>query len=141
VRQSGSVLPGVETATKCALARDGSKCAREILRPRLGDFLVAGVDIHFLDDQALLRLFTILEMSGYEESTADPKTGARSQTSLPFYTPEGFSASIFPEFSYNFGNGLELGAGSLFNVGKTYTKFGDPAAGGSLTYLRGRYTL
>jgi len=141
VRESGTVLGGISTATTCALPRDGSKCAREILRPRLGDFLIAGVDIHMLDDQALLRLFTILEMSGYEESTVDTKTNERVKESLPFYTADGFSASVFPEFSYNFGNGLELGAGALFNLGKTYTKFGDPAAGGSLGYLRGRYTL
>jgi len=48
---------------------------------------------------------------------------------------------LFPEFSYNFGNGLELGAGALVNLGKSYTKFGDPAAGGSLTFARARYTL
>ncbi len=141
VRESGVLGTKLDAAIQCALPRDGTKCAREILRPRLGDFIVAGVDIRFLDDQALLRLFTILEMSGYEESTFDPIAGERVSSSLPFYTPEGFSASILPEFSYNFGNGLELSLGSLFNLGKTYTKFGDPAAGGSITYMRARYTL
>jgi hypothetical protein len=65
----------------------------------------------------------------------------RVEKDLPFYTPEGFSAAIFPELSYNFGNGLELGAGALFNLGRSYTKFGDPAAGGSITFIRARYTL
>jgi hypothetical protein len=48
---------------------------------------------------------------------------------------------LFPEFNYNFGNGLELGAGALVNIGKPYTKFGDPAAGGSVGFMRARYTL
>jgi hypothetical protein len=117
----------------------GTRCAREILRPRIADYIVAGVDVRFLDDQLLTRLFTILEVSGYQESTV--ARGERVVNAMPFYTPEGFSASIFPEVSYNFGNGLELAAGSLFNLGKTYTKFGDPAAGGSVTFLRARYTL
>ncbi len=119
---------------------DGSRCAREILRPRVADYIVAGVDVRFLDDQLLTRLFTILEVSGYEESTVS-RSGRRVRNALPFYTPEGFSAAIFPEVSYNFGNGLELGVGALFNLGKSYTKFGDPAAGGSISFLRARYTL
>lgn len=124
----------------CALAQDGSKCGREILRPKQGDFLVLGVDYKFLNDQALARLFAIIEMSGYVESTVDA-AGNRIETDLPWYTPEGFSAVLYPEFNYNFGNGLELGAGALFNLGKTYTKFGAAEAGGSLTYARARYTL
>jgi hypothetical protein len=84
-------------------------------------------------------LFTLLEMSGYEKSTV--VDGKRVVEALPFYTPEGFSMSIFPEVNYNFGNGLELGVGALFNLGKSYTKFGDPAAGGSISFLRARYTL
>lgn len=124
---------------KCALNQDGSACAREILRPKQGDFLVLGVDVKFLDDQALMRLFTIWELSGYVESTLE--NGERVENRLPWFTSEGFSAVIYPEFSYNFGNGLELALGALVNLGKDYTKFGDPAAGGSLAYGRARYTL
>ncbi|NUP07367.1 MAG: hypothetical protein HOW73_15055 [Polyangiaceae bacterium] len=127
------------TLAPCALAQDGSQCAHEILRPRQGDYWVIGMDVKFLDDQALARLFAILEMSGYIESTV--LDGVRVERKLDWFTPEGFSAAIFPEFSYNFGNGLELGLGALFNIGKSYTKFGDPAAGGSLTFARARYTL
>ncbi len=123
----------------CAVQQDGGLCANEILRPRLGDFLILGVDVKFLDDQLLARLFTLVEMSGYEKSTV--VDGERVMETLPFYTEEGFSMSIFPEVNYNFGNGLELGLGALFNLGKTYTKFGDPAAGGSITFMRAKYTL
>jgi hypothetical protein len=122
------------------LSIDGRRCAREVLRPRLGDYLVAGVDVKWLDDQLLTRLFTILELSGYE-MTRPSLGGGRTTFKYPFYDDRGFSAVIFPEMAYNFGNGLELGLGALFNLGKSYTKFGDPASGGSLTFLRARYTL
>jgi hypothetical protein len=52
---------------------------------------------------------------------------------------EGFSAIVYPEFNYNFGNGLDIGFGALLQLGKDFTKFGDPAAGGSLIWTRGRF--
>ena len=141
VRQSTVTGTLENAAFSCALTRDGSKCAKEITRPRLGDFLVLGADFHFLRDAALARLFTILELNGYHESSYDGNTGKRVRIAHPFWTPEGFSAAIYPEFDYNFGNGFELGAGALFLLGKSYTKFADPASGGSLAFLRARYTL
>jgi hypothetical protein len=47
---------------------------------------------------------------------------------------------IFPEFTYNFGHGFELSAGALVKLGKTQTKFGDPAAGGSEIWTRARFS-
>lgn len=138
VRES-STLGGTPEIVGCAIAQDGTKCAHEITRPAQGDYVVLGGDVKFLDDQALVRVFAIFEVNGYTESTVENEK--RVEKSLPFYTPEGFSASIFPEFDYNFGNGLELGLGALFAIGKPYTKFGDPAAGGSMTYVRARYAL
>ena len=141
VRQSGVTGSLEDAALICALPRDGSKCAREITRPRIGDFLVLGADYHFLEDAATARLFTIWELSGYHETHYDGNTGERVRTSYPWFDPKGFSAAIYPEFMYNFGNGFELGAGALFLLGKSYTKFGDPASGGSLAFLRAKYTL
>ncbi|MFO0547421.1 MAG: hypothetical protein U0271_03480 [Polyangiaceae bacterium] len=138
VRESKTVGDTVQIV-QCALARDGSGCAKEVLRSSIGDYLVLGVDIHFFDEQALARLFTIWEMTGYEESTVI--NGQRVTKSMPWFSEGGFSAVIYPEFSYNFGNGLDLALGALIQLGKTYTKFGDPAAGGSVTYLRAKYTL
>ena len=73
VRQTGvspPVVPGedvlLNAALNCALQKDGSKCENEITRPKLGDFLVIGTDIHFLEDAALARVFVILEMNGYQ---------------------------------------------------------------------------
>jgi hypothetical protein len=48
---------------------------------------------------------------------------------------------VYPEVSYNFGNGLELSSGALLQFGKTYTKFGDPTAGGSVAFARARFSL
>lgn len=141
VRKSRAIRSGPELALTCALPRDGTTCASEITRPRLGDFLVAGVDVRFLDDAALARLFTIFELSGYTHTYFDSSQSKRIEEWYSLFTPEGFSAAIYPELQYNFGNGFEASAGALFLLGRRYTKFGDPASGGSLAFLRARYTL
>jgi len=123
------------------LPKDGTKCASEVLAPRLGDYLVAGADFKFLDDAGLFRLFTIWSLSGVTMDAWDIKTKKRTQTHYGLETKEGFSASIYPEVTYNFGNGLELGVGGLILLGRSYTKFGDPAAGGSLFFTRARYSF
>ena len=55
------------------------------------------------------------------------------------FTSDGFSAVIYPEINYNFGRGLELGAGALLMLGKDHTKFGDPATGGNQIFTRARW--
>jgi hypothetical protein len=140
VRESGATSD-TTAILGCALLRDGTQCAREILRPRLGDYVVLGVDLRFLNDAALLRLFTIWDVSGVVEEQWVAERGERVRTSHSFFTEEGFSAVLYPELNYNFGNGLELGAGALVQLGKDYTKFGDPAAGGSTVFTRARYSM
>ncbi len=137
----GSGLDALISAATCALLKDGTKCEYEISRPKIGDYIVLGGDVHFLEDAALLRLFMVFEMSGYQMTEWNDNAQARVTTSYPFYTPNGFSSVIYPEFDYNFGNGFQMGAGLLLLLGKTYTKFGDPAAGGSLAFLRASYAL
>ena len=124
-----------------SLPRDGTTCATEVTRPRIGDYAVLGTDIHFLSDAALARLFMVFDMGGYDVSYYDVMKQHRVSVTHPFYTPEGFSAVVYPEFDYNFGNGFQMGAGALFLLGKSYTKFGDPASGGSLAFLRASYAL
>jgi len=118
----------------------GHKNAREILRPRLGDYVVLGLDFKFADDNALLRLFAIWEVTGYYETYYDEASGQRVKKYLSLFG-EGFSMILFPEFNYNFGNGLELGCGALLQLGKNHSKFGDPAAGGSLVWTRARFSF
>jgi len=120
---------------------DGTRCAREILRPKLGDYAVLGLDLKFLNNALLLRLFNILDVSGYVEEHYDVKAKKRVRTSYSPFSDEGFSMVIYPEANYNFGNGLELEAGALIQLGKEYTKFGDAAAGGTTVFTKGRFSF
>lgn len=117
----------------------GEHFAREVVRPRLGDYAVLGMDVRFLDDRALLRLFGILEVSPYFEEFYDEQAGRRVRRYLDLFG-DGFSAILYPEFNYNFGQGLELGFGALLQFGESYTKFGDPAAGGHFVWTRARFS-
>ena len=132
----------------CALQQDGTTCATEVTRNRIGDYLVLGIDVRLLDQKLLLRLFNILDLTGVDVNTYDPigEPGLgetfprRSEHHGPF-SDEGFGMVIYPEVNYNFGNGLDLGAGTLLQLGKPTGKFGDPAAGGSLAWARTRFAF
>ncbi|MBI5480155.1 MAG: hypothetical protein HY906_14915 [Deltaproteobacteria bacterium] len=125
----------------CLMAQSGNNCAREILRPRLGDYLVLGVDVKLREERVLLRLFTIWALNGVVDDHYDEGKGRRVQTKRSMFTAEGFAAVIYPEFNYNFRNGLELGFGALVMPGREHTKFGDPATGGHLVFGRARYSF
>lgn len=139
--RAGGVNSDENGTLNCALFRDGSNCAREILRNTIGDYLVVGADFRFNRGAGLIRLFTLLDLTGYTEERFSMSSGMRVRRTLGPFSTEGFTAVLFPEINYNFGNGLELGGGALFELGKAYTKFGDPAAGGSVIFTRGRYSF
>lgn len=147
VRQSSVTTNEADTRSRCVLSpqltllADGTRCAREVLAPRLGDYVVVGVDLKLFDDAALLRLFTLWSMSGVTITEWSETENKRVSRHFGLFTKEGFSAVLFPEFTYNFGNGLELGAGALIELGRDYTKFGDPAAGGSTVFTRGKFSF
>jgi hypothetical protein len=125
----------INTGSPCA---EGSQYTEETLRQRIGDYVVLGLDFKFADDKGLVRLFTILEVTGYfSEYWSDTDNKRVRKFLSPFGA--GFSAIVYPEFNYNFGNGLDIGFGALMQLGSDFTKFGDPAAGGSLIWTRGRY--
>lgn len=140
VRQGG-VTSTAEETVNCTLNRDGEMCAREVLRPRLGDYLVVGVDLKFLDQALLLRLFSIVDLSGIAEEKWSRTEMKRVRTTFSPFSTEGGSVVLYPELDYNFGNGLELGVGALAQLGEPYTKFGDPAAGGTIVWGRARYSF
>jgi len=135
----------------CALTHDGTRCAGEVLRPRIGDYLVTGLDLTWLDQKLLTRLFTILDLSGVwitrystaaEEDNPDaPIVLNRRRKFYSPFTEEGFGMIIYPEIGYTITNGLELSTGLLLQIGKDWGKFGDPAAGGSLAWTRARWTF
>ena len=147
VRQSSVTTSETDTRSRCVLSPqltllgDGTRCAREVLAPKLGDYVVVGVDLKFLDDAALLRLFTLWSMSGVTVTEWSETENKRVSRHFGLFTKEGFSAVLFPELTYNFGSGLELGAGALIELGKDYSKFGDPAAGGSTVFTRGKFSF
>lgn len=125
----------------CALKKTGERCARELLHPVLGDYIVLGFDFKFLNNALLVRLFNILDVSGIVEDYWDEKQQKRVRVHHSPFSEEGFSMVVFPEINYNFGNGLDLGLGALLQLGKDYTKFGDPAAGGSTVWTRGKFSF
>jgi hypothetical protein len=129
------------TILRCALPRDGTTCARELQRPKLGDYLMALLEVKFADAKATARLLGILYLNGTWEEYFDPVQGKRVREHHDAFSELGYSVVIYPEFGYNFGNGLELGAGALFQLGDENSRFGDPQGGGSLVWTRGKYSF
>lgn len=143
VRASG-LVPGIEAlGTRCldlaTFSGRGESCAREWLKPRIGDYLVVGLDIKFLSQSALIRLFTIWDLVGVYESTWNDGSGERELIHHSMFTKEGFSAVLYPAFQYNFGNGLEMHLGGLVQLGQRWSKFGAPETGGHMVWSRARY--
>ena len=137
----GGVTSDASGTLSCALGEDGTQRATETLRPRKGDFIVAGIDIHLLPVQALLiRLFGIADLSGGVTTRWDEASGSRVTDTYSVFDPQVFSGVIYPEVSYNFGNGLELDGGVLLQVGQAQTQFGDPQTGGSMVFTRAKFS-
>jgi len=119
----------------------GAQCAREILRPKLADYLVFGIDVNFARSRGLFRLFTLWDLSGYTLQYWDMDSGERVSEHWSPFSKEGVSAVIYPELRYKFGHGFEAHVGAVLYLGRDYTKFGDPAAGGSLVFTRAKFSF
>jgi hypothetical protein len=140
VVRDGGVSGGIESTSDCVIVDEsGKRCAWEMLRHRLGDYAVLGMDINM--GNTLLRLFGLVDMSGYVDTRWDADQDRRVATRHGPFSANGFSAVLYPELSYNFGNGLVGGLGTVQKFGKPHTKFGDPAAGGDLFFTRGEYSF
>jgi hypothetical protein len=109
----------------------------EIRRHRLGDYWVVGSDIAM--GRVTLRLFSIVDLTGYRRETATAGGGKRSAEQYGPFSEDGFSAVLYPELMVGLGEGLNLGIGTVQLFGAKHTKFGDPAAGGDLAFTRVRY--
>jgi hypothetical protein len=123
----------------CATGGVPGQCAKEIVRPKLADYLVFGVDVSFAREAGLFRLFTLWDLSGYTEKWFDISAGTRTSEHHHPFSKKGFSAVLYPTFMWDFGYGFEVEVGALIKLGQDHTKFGDPAAGGSEVFLKGRY--
>jgi len=115
----------------------GVECITEWYRPKIADYLVLGADYRFAENRALIRFFAIWEVSGYTHSFPDRRGDRKRVHHMP-WEAEAFSSVFFPQFSYFFSNGFEAELGGLFALGRDYTRFGDPAVGGSLVWSRFR---
>lgn len=82
----------------------------------LGDYLVAGADVKLFNEQMLVRVFTILELT-------EP------------------SAILYPALSFKFWPGTELAAGALLHFGSGDSKFGNRVVGPNFVYLTGKYSF
>jgi hypothetical protein len=142
----GGIAPGPNPLDDCLkpLTPDMSTpevCAVELKRNNLGDYLIVGIDLRFLSGDGLLRLFAILDLTTYVEERYSMSQMKRVRTRHHPFSADGFSMVLFPELTYNFGAGFELGIGGLIFVGKAHTKFGDPAAGGNEIFTRGSFSF
>lgn len=144
VRASG-VRSDLESIGSCldliTFSGKGETCAEEWLKPRLGDYLVWGTDVRFAAQRGLLRIFTLWDVVGVWKSGYDAEKGERTLTHYSMFTPEGFSAVIYPSLSWNFGQGFQLEGGALVQLGQPYSKFGAAETGGSLIWTRARYSF
>ena len=82
----------------------------------IGNYVVAGVDVKGFNEQALLRVFAILNMD-------DPST------------------ILYPMLSFKFWQATELVAGALLHFGGDNSTFGNRIVGRNIVFLQGRYSF
>lgn len=95
---------------------------------RLGDYLVAGVDIKTLGDRLLFRFFGVLKLPSVDLTTR----------LWDNYAPTGV---LFPQIIWTVWDATELMVGGFVMLGDRSTKFGDPAAGASEVFMKARVSF
>jgi hypothetical protein len=136
--RDGGVTGPIDSTVDCVVTLEsGETCAWETLRHRIGDYAVLGTDLTM--GPVLLRVFGILDVTGYVGERWSEAEGRRVQTRHHPFSPDGFSAVLYPELMVKMGGGMEAAIGTVQLFGKRHTKFGDPAAGGDLAFVRGAY--
>lgn len=95
---------------------------------RLGDYLVAGLDVKALGDRLLFRLFGALKL---------PSIDLQSRL-WDDYAP---TAVVFPQIIWTVYDATELMVGGFIMLGDRSTKFGDPAAGGSEIFAKAKVSF
>ena len=95
---------------------------------RMGDYLVAGLDIKTLGDRLLFRLFGVIKV---------PSIDLQSLL-WDAYAPTGV---LFPQIVWTVYDATELMIGGFVMLGDRSTKFGDPAAGGTELFAKGKVSF
>ena len=102
--------------------------AQPRVEARVGDYVVAGLDLKLLNERLLLRLFGVIKLPSVD-----------LQTQLwDDWAPTGV---LFPQIIWNVFDGTELMVGSFVMLGDRSTKFGDPAAGATEVFVRGKVSF
>ncbi len=142
----GSFIEGKQVAQlQCLAGQFQNGCAaqfpHEYQRARIGDFLVAGLDWKALQQKLLLRMFTVIGLNGIHETFYDAAAGVRVAKNHSAFSSAGYTVVLYPSATYNFGGGLEMSLGVLAQLGQPWTKFGDPAAGGTMVWTRANFAF
>jgi len=138
--RAATFLRDEEGTPLCGLADiQGETCVKETMRPRIGDYGVLGFDLTF--GQTRMRMFTILDFTPILITTYDTEKEERVEQRYAWHTEQGRSMVLYPEINHNFGNGFELAGGAVVMVGEDWTKFGDPATGGTQIFTRAKYSF
>lgn len=95
---------------------------------RLGDYVVAGVDLKLLREKLILRLFGVLKLPSVDLETR----------LWDDYAPTGV---LFPQIIWNVFDATELTVGSFIMLGDRSTKFGDAAAGASEIFVKAKVSF
>jgi hypothetical protein len=95
---------------------------------RIGDYIVAGVDIKALREALLFRLFGVFKL---------PTVDLASRL-WDDWAPTGV---LFPQIIWRVFDGTELMIGGFIMLGDRSTKFGDPAAGGSEIFAKAKVSF
>jgi len=127
----------------------GETCVKEWMRPRLGDYAVVGTDLMWNQGRSMLRMFAIVDMTlivvtAPTDPTQDhdtPDAVPRTSVVHKWSAPVAQSMVLYPELSHKLGNGFEMAAGAVVMVGEAWTKFGDPATGGTQVFTRAKYAF
>jgi hypothetical protein len=141
---------GVPNCNLLNILNDDSldNCTKEWMRPRVGDYAVLGTDVTWGQGRSMLRVFAIVDLTPILVTSFDPTKDnedtdvyERTSTTYKWSTKEARSIVLYPELSHKLGNGFEMAAGAVVMVGEEWTKFGDPATGGSQVFTRARYSF
>ncbi|MEC7948463.1 MAG: hypothetical protein VX265_12935 [Myxococcota bacterium] len=142
-------LLDVSNPTDPGSGSKGETCVKEWMRPRVGDYAVVGTDVRWNQGRSLLRIFAILDMTPIlitapedpDQDYATPGEVPRTSQTFQWSTGTARSMVLYPELSHKLGNGFEMAAGAVVMVGEPWTKFGDPATGGTQVFTRAKYAF
>ena len=95
---------------------------------RIGDYLVAGMDVKAFADRLLFRFFGLIKLPTVDLATRQ----------FDDYAPTGV---LFPQIIWTVWDATELMLGGFIMLGDRSTKFGEPAAGGTEIFAKAKVSF